>query len=101
MSIINLNEKNFKDTIESNETVLVDFWAPWCGPCRMLAPVLEELNQKNPNLVIGKVNVDEEEVLGSMFNVMSIPTMCIFKNGKLVKTTVGLKRLTDLEVLVK
>ena len=89
MSVLHLTKENFNEVINNNETVLVDFWAPWCGPCRMLGPVLEELASEVNNAVISKANVDEESDLAREFRVSSIPTVLVFKNGKLAKTSVG------------
>lgn len=89
MSVLHLTKENFNEVINNNETVLVDFWAPWCGPCRMLGPVLEEVASEVNNVVISKVNVDEESDLAREFRVSSIPTVLVFKNGKLAKTSVG------------
>lgn len=89
MAILHLNAANFKEAIESNEVIVVDFWASWCGPCRMLGEVLEEINHTNPDLVIGKVNVDEERGLANEFQIRSIPQIFIFKNGKMVKNISG------------
>ncbi len=89
MSVLHLTKENFNEVINNNETVLVDFWAPWCGPCRMLGPVLEEVASEVNNAVISKVNVDEESDLAREFRVSSIPTVLVFKNGKLAKTSVG------------
>ena len=83
MAIIHLNMENFNDAISSNETIVVDFYANWCGPCRMLGEVLEEINRTNPDVVIGKVNVDENRPLAMQFNVRSIPQLYVFKNGQI------------------
>ena len=84
-------ESNFKEEVlNSNKPVLVDFWATWCGPCKMLSPVIEEIAaEKSETLKVGKVNVDEEPALATQFGVVSIPMLVLFKNGKAVKTSVG------------
>ena len=82
MAILHLNQENFDKTINGAETALVDFWAPWCGPCKMLGPVFEKA-------VLAKVNVDEQQDLAVRFGVTSIPTLILFKNGKEVKRSLG------------
>ena len=89
MSTINVTDADFQDTLQNNNLVLVDFWAPWCGPCRMVAPVLEEIASENSNVVIAKMNTDENPNTASQHGIMSIPTMMIFKNGELVDRLVG------------
>lgn len=85
-----VNESNFKEfTGERDRLVVLDFWAEWCGPCRMLAPVLEEIGTEYPEVAFGKVNVDEEAGLAQMFGIVSIPTLVFMKNGKIIKKSVG------------
>ena len=81
--------EEFNQEIENNENALVDFWAPWCGPCKMLGPIVSQLDEENPSLKVLKVNVDESMELAQSHGVRSIPTMLIFKNGKPVATKVG------------
>ena len=88
MEVKQLTTNNFKDFIGQNETVLVDFWATWCGPCRMLGPVLEGLAAKE-FIQVGKVNVDDEGEIAEAFDIESIPTIMLFKSGKLVAKAVG------------
>jgi len=85
------------EVLNSKETVIVDFFATWCGPCKMLAPVLDEFNEKHPDIKIVKVDVDEETPLAIKFGVASIPTLILFKNGEAVKTTLGYQTLDQLE----
>ena len=85
-----VNESNFKEfTGEKDRLVVLDFWAEWCGPCRMLAPVIEEIGTEYPEVAFGKVNVDEEAGLAQMFGIVSIPTLVFMKNGKIIKKSVG------------
>ena len=89
MSITNVTDADFQKTVEGNDLVLVDFWAPWCGPCRALGPVLEELAAENSKVQIVKMNTDENPNTATQHGIMSIPTMMIFKNGELVDRLVG------------
>ena len=94
-----VTEHNFENFINDNDTVLIDFFADWCGPCKALGPVLEEISDENPKLMIGKINVDDEMELASQFKVRSIPTMIIFKGGKEIERMVGF--LPKEEILEK
>ncbi len=90
MAILNVTDQSFQKDVENGETVLVDFWAPWCGPCKMIAPVLEEINKEiGDKLTIAKVNVDENPDTSGRYGVMSIPTLMVFKNGEMVDKLVG------------
>lgn len=101
MSVLALNKSNFDETLNTEKTVLVDFWAPWCGPCRMLSPIVDQVAEENPDLVVGKVNVDEEPELAQRFGVMSIPTLVVLKNGEEVSRSLGAKPKAQVLELVK
>ena len=89
------------EVLEAKGTVLIDFWATWCGPCRMQAPILEAFAGEHPEIKVGKVNVDENPELAEKFGIMSIPTLLVFKDGELVKTAVGLHDKGGLAEMVK
>ncbi len=90
MAVIELTQENFESTINGNDVVVVDFWAPWCGPCRMVGPVIEELSRDYAAKVkVGKLNVDDNPQTAMKFRVMSIPTVMLFKDGQPVETIVG------------
>ena len=90
MSVIELKKDNFdQEVLNSDKTVLIDFWASWCMPCRMLSPVVDEIAEENQNIKVCKVNVDKEGELASAFNVSSIPMLAVIKDNKVVKTSVG------------
>ena len=92
MSAININKNNFQNEImDSEKTVLLDFWAPWCAPCRMVVPIIEEITGERPDIKVGKINVDEQPELASKFGIMSIPTLVVMKNGKIVQQVSGMR----------
>ena len=83
MSAININKNNFsEEVVNSEQKVLLDFWAPWCGPCRRVVPIVEEIARERPDIKVGKINVEEQPELAMQFNVMSIPTLVVMQNGQ-------------------
>ena len=92
MSVLNITKDNFqKEIIESEKTVLLDFWAGWCGPCRMLSPIVDEIAGEREDIKVAKINVDEQQELAAAFQVMSIPTLVVMKDGKIFSKTMGVR----------
>ena len=102
MSVIILDNKNFeKEVLQSQKTVLIDFWASWCGPCRMMAPVVDEIAQsQEETLKVGKVNIDENQELAEKYGVLSIPTFIVIKNGQETARTVGVQSKEEIMKLI-
>ena len=101
MSVITITKENFqKEIMESDKKVMLDFWASWCGPCRMLSPVIDEIAEERADIKVGKVNVDEEPELARSFRVMSIPTVVVMKDGKVVNQSLGVKPKKKIEGLL-
>ena len=97
MSAININNKNFhEEVINSDKPVLLDFWAPWCAPCRMVVPIMDEIAGERSDIKVGKINVDEERELANKFGVMNIPTLLVMKNGEVVSRSTGAKRKNQI-----
>lgn len=100
--ITNITKENFEaEVLKSEKPVLVDFWAAWCGPCKMIGPVIEEIANEHPEIKVCKINVDEEGELSIKYGVMSIPTLMIFKNGEIAQTAIGYRPKEEIEELLK
>lgn len=101
MSILHVNNNNFDSVKTSDKPVLLDFYADWCGPCRMVAPVVEQIAEENPQYLIGKINVDKEPELARKFNVLSIPTLVVLKDGKVISQSAGARPKADILALLE
>lgn len=102
MSVITINKDNFQsEVLEAKEPVLIDFWASWCGPCKMFAPTLDAFAAEAKGIKIGKINVDDEMELARKYRVLSIPTLALFKDGELVKSQTGAKSMEELKAWVE
>ena len=96
-----ITKDNFKaEVLDYKGTVLVDFWADWCGPCRMLSPIVDEVANENPGIKVGKINVDEQQELSAQFGIMSIPTLLVFKDGKKISESIGLIPKEQIEKMI-
>lgn len=102
MSVLKINQNNFDNEImKSQKTVLLDFYADWCGPCRMVSPLVDEIAEENPQYLVGKINVDEEPGLAAAFGVASIPTLVVIKEGKVVQKSAGARPKTQILAMLK
>ena len=101
MSVQMINKNNFEEIKNSDKLVLLDFYADWCGPCRMVAPILHEIAEERPDVIVGKINVDEEEALAEAFGVYSIPTLVVMKNGEVIRQTSGARPKAQLLAMLE
>lgn len=101
MSVLSVNKNNFDSVKNSEKPVLLDFYADWCGPCRMVSPVVDEIAEENPQYLVGKVNVDNEMELAQAFGVASIPTLVVIKGGKIVNQSAGAKRKAQILAMLE
>ena len=102
MKEVTITINNFEEEVlKSDKPVLVDFWASWCGPCKMLAPTIAEIAEENDDIKVGKINVDDEPALARKFMIMSIPTLLVFKNGQIVNKGIGLMPKDSVLALIK
>lgn len=102
MSVLHITKENFNaEVVNSDRPVLLDFWATWCGPCRMVGPLVEEIAAEYPEIKVGKINVDEQPELAAQFQIMSIPTLMVVKNGKITQRVVGARPKAQILALVQ
>ena len=101
MSVLIVNKENFDSVKNSSKPVLLDFYADWCGPCRMVSPIVEEIAEENPQYLIGKINVDREPELAQRFKVMSIPTLAVLKNGEIIRQSAGARPKAEILSMLK
>ena len=102
MAVMTITKENFeKEVLDSREPVLLDFWASWCGPCRMVSPIVDEIAEEVTDTKVGKVNVDEQPELAERFGVMSIPTLVVMKNGKIAQQAVGARPKSDILAMLE
>lgn len=101
MSVLSVNKNNFNSVKVSNKPVLLDFYADWCGPCRMVSPLVDEIAAENPQYLVGKINVDDEPELAGVFGVASIPTLVVLRDGKIVSQAVGARPKTQILAMLE
>ncbi len=101
MSILHVSKNNFDSIKVNDKPILLDFYADWCGPCRMVSPIIEEIAKENPQYLIGKVNIDKEPELAQKFNVLSIPTLTVIKDGKVISQSAGARPKNEILAMLK
>ena len=101
MAVVHVTTDNFEqEVLKAEQTVMVDFWAAWCGPCKMLSPIADQIAEEHPEIKVCKVNIDEEPSLAIDYKVMSIPTLLVFKNGEKVNMSIGVQAKSDIEAML-
>lgn len=101
MAVVSVTTDRFEqEVLKAEETVMVDFWAAWCGPCKMLSPIVDQIAEEHPEIKVCKVNIDEEPSLAIDYKVMSIPTLLVFKNGEKVNMSIGVQSKSDIEAML-
>lgn len=101
MAVVHVTTDNFEqEVLKAEQTVIVDFWAAWCGPCKMLSPIVDQIAEEHPEIKVCKVNIDEEPSLAIDYKVMSIPTLLVFKNGEKVNMSIGVQAKSDIEAML-
>ena len=101
MEVISVTTDNFEqEVLKAEQTVMVDFWAAWCGPCKMFSPIVDRIAEEHPEIKVCKVNIDEEPSLAIDYKVMSIPTLLVFKNGEKVNMSIGVQSKSDIEAMI-
>lgn len=101
MSVIKVNQANFEEIKNSEQKVLLDFYADWCGPCRMMSPIVDAIAEERGDIIVGKINVDEEQELAAAYNVFSIPTLVILQNGKVLQQVAGVRPKGEVLALLE
>ncbi|HWQ97711.1 MAG TPA: thioredoxin [Clostridia bacterium] len=102
MAVVNITNANFKEEVlDSDKKVLVDFWAPWCGPCRMVSPIVDEIAEENDAIKVAKINIDEQPQLAAQYGVMSIPTLIVFENGDVADKAVGARNKSFIQQMLE
>ncbi|MCI9073119.1 MAG: thioredoxin [Lachnospiraceae bacterium] len=101
MSVLNVNQNNFESVKSSDRPVLLDFYADWCGPCRMVSPIVDAIAEENPQYLVGKINVEDEPELAQAFKVFSIPTLAVMKNGKVIRRSTGAQPKTQILAMLE
>ena len=100
MAIVHITKENFPELSAGDKPLLIDFWATWCGPCRMIAPIVEQIAAERSDIIVGKIDVDQELELAQQFGIVSIPTLVLMKNGAVVATLVGYRPKADIEKML-